>query len=83
MFYISTSIDLHQGIMSTSLRCREKLLIDINADFHSGGREEIELQAQRLDKNYNFVIFHMACGFCSSVSALLNIAPGQNDLTFL
>ncbi|KAK7846169.1 molybdenum cofactor sulfurase [Quercus suber] len=50
MCLISTSIDLHRGIMFVeSPRCKEGLQINLKSDLQSGGREEVDLYGQRYE----------------------------------
>lgn len=48
MCFITTFIDLNQEIMFVeSPHCRDKLSINLKPDSNHGGREEIDMHAQR------------------------------------
>ncbi|KAM3732066.1 hypothetical protein ACB098_11G032800 [Castanea mollissima] len=68
MCLISTSIDLHRGIMFVeSPRCKEGLQINLKSDFQSGGREEVDLYGQRYE----------AQGYSNEVNNWFSLAIGR------
>ncbi|KAL4598330.1 hypothetical protein ACB092_11G052900 [Castanea dentata] len=68
MCLISTSIDLHRGIMFVeSPRCKEGLQINLKSDLQSGGREEVDLYGQRYE----------AQGYSNEVNNWFSLAIGR------
>ena len=76
MHLITTFIDLSQGILFVeSPRCKRKLRINLKSDSYCGGKEAMDLQAQRCDIKYFSLTPHSNCYFLLGMKPSKSIGP--------